>query len=72
LGKDFRVTKQRGQPIPSEYARVVLATVHPSFILRAPKPEERHAQLKAFIQDLRVVAEVLRGLEGGAEVSVPL
>jgi uracil-DNA glycosylase len=63
LGKDFRVTKQRGAPIPSEYARVVLATVHPSSILRAPKPEDRHAQLKAFIQDLRVVAEVLRGAE---------
>ncbi len=63
LGKDFRVTKQRGQPIPSEYARVVLATVHPSSILRAPSSEDRHAQLKAFIQDLRVVAEVLRGSE---------
>jgi len=62
LGKDFRVTKQRGQPIPSEYSRVVLATVHPASILRAPKSEDRHAQLKAFIQDLRVVADVLHGL----------
>jgi uracil-DNA glycosylase family protein len=70
LGKDFRVTKQRGQPIPSEYARVVLATVHPSSILRAPKSEDRHAQLKAFIQDLRVVAEVLHGLETGEAASL--
>jgi uracil-DNA glycosylase family protein len=65
LGKDFRVTKQRGQPIHSEYAQVVLATVHPSSILRAPKPEDRHAQLKAFIQDLRGVAEILQGMGVG-------
>jgi uracil-DNA glycosylase len=44
---------------------VVLATVHPSSILRAPKPEDRHAQLKAFIEDLRVVAEVLQGMGAG-------
>lgn len=63
LGRDFRVTRQRGQPLSSEYARVVIATVHPSSILRTPKEEDRHAQLKAFIQDLRGVAEVLREWE---------
>jgi DNA polymerase len=60
LGKDFRVTRQRGQPLGSEYARVVIATVHPSSILRAPDDEARRTQLEAFIQDLRVVARVLR------------
>jgi uracil-DNA glycosylase family protein len=65
LGRDFRVTKQRGQLLSSEYARVVVATVHPSSILRAPKPEDRHEQLKAFIQDLRVVSRVLHELEAG-------
>ncbi len=60
LGKDFRVTQQRGQPMPSRHARVVIATVHPSSILRAPDPEARHAQLTAFIEDLRTVARVLQ------------
>lgn len=65
LGKDFRVTQQRGQPLPFEYAPVVVATVHPSSILRAPKEEDRHAQLRAFIEDLQVVARVIHGMEAG-------
>lgn len=69
LGKDFRVTKQRGQPLHSEYARVVVATVHPASILRAPKAEDRHAQLKAFIQDLRVVADLLNRQEVGVDMT---
>jgi DNA polymerase len=39
----------------------VLATVHPSSILRAPSDEARHAQMDAFIADLRVAAAALRG-----------
>jgi DNA polymerase len=70
LGKDFRVTRQRGQPLSSGYARVVVATVHPSSILRAPDDEARHAQLKAFIEDLHVVARVLQGLETTGETAV--
>lgn len=66
LGKDFRVTRQRGQPQPSRHARVVIATVHPSSILRAPDPEARRAQLAAFIDDLRTVARVLQGGDVGA------
>jgi DNA polymerase len=68
LGKDFRVTQQRGQPMPSRHARVVVATVHPSSILRAPDPEARHAQLAAFIEDLRTVARLLRGGEASEAV----
>jgi DNA polymerase len=70
LGKEFRVTRQRGQPLSSEYARVVVATVHPSSILRAPDDEARHEALKAFIQDLRVVAHVLQGLEATEGITV--
>ncbi|MDY7228721.1 UdgX family uracil-DNA binding protein [Hyalangium rubrum] len=69
LGKDFRVTRQRGQPLPSEYARVVVATVHPSSILRAPSAEDRRQQLAAFIQDLNGVARVLRDLDAREGVS---
>jgi uracil-DNA glycosylase len=58
LGKQFRVTKQRGQPVESELAPVVVATVHPSAILRA---DDRDAEFAAFVDDLRTVARYLRG-----------
>jgi DNA polymerase len=58
LGKQFRVTKQRGQPVESELAPVVIATVHPSAILRA---EDRDAEFAAFVDDLKTVAGYLRG-----------
>ncbi|WP_224245383.1 UdgX family uracil-DNA binding protein [Hyalangium gracile] len=72
LGRDFRVTKQRGQPTASEYARVVVATVHPSSILRAPKEEDRKAALRAFIEDLRGVAELLEGERAGEGAAAQL
>ncbi len=59
LGKDFRVSRQRGQLIPSSLAPHVIATVHPSSILRAQGDESRHSKLEAFIQDLRQVARVV-------------
>jgi uracil-DNA glycosylase len=57
LGKQFRVTKQRGQPVESELAPIVIATVHPSAILRA---DDRDAEFAAFVDDLRTVARYLR------------
>jgi uracil-DNA glycosylase len=59
LGKDFRVTKQRGEFVKSPLAPYVLATVHPSSILRAPDEETRHEEMRRFVEDLRVVARVL-------------
>jgi uracil-DNA glycosylase len=56
LGRDFRVTKRRGEPIDSELAPVVIATVHPSSILRA---NDRDAELAAFVSDLKTVAAQL-------------
>lgn len=61
LGRGFRVSRERGQPIPSELAPHVLATIHPSAVLRRPTSEERHRELAALTADLRVVAELLRG-----------
>jgi uracil-DNA glycosylase family protein len=55
LGKGFRVTEQRGQPIESSLAPFVLATVHPSSILRAPDEHSRHEQERAFLADLKKV-----------------
>jgi DNA polymerase len=61
LGRNFRVTKQRGVPLESELAPLVLATVHPSSILRAPD-DSRALERAAFADDLRVVADRLRQL----------
>ena len=60
LGSKFRVTQQRGQPIDSDLAEFVFATVHPSSILRAPDDEARHTEMQRFIDDLKAVAGVLR------------
>ncbi|TMK65350.1 MAG: UdgX family uracil-DNA binding protein [Actinobacteria bacterium] len=59
LGPSFRVTRSRGQPIESDLAQLVTATVHPSAILRAPDDEARYAERRAFTEDLRIVAKVL-------------
>jgi len=59
LGKGFRVSRERGKWIESALAPHVIATVHPSSILRARDEESRHEQMQAFIQDLRQVARVV-------------
>ena len=60
LGRQFRVTKQRGVPVESELAPHVVATVHPSSILRQETEEDRAAAMEAFVADLKVVATLLR------------
>jgi uracil-DNA glycosylase family protein len=62
LGRDFRVTEKRGQLLPFDTAQNVLATVHPSSILRAPDDESRHREFLRLVEDLRVVATVLKQL----------
>jgi uracil-DNA glycosylase len=60
LGANFRVTQNRGRWIDSGLASRVLATVHPSSILRAQDDDSRNTQMQAFIEDLRVVADFLK------------
>jgi DNA polymerase len=59
LGPAFRVTRDRGKPVPSSLAPVVIATVHPASILRAEDDDARKAAFAAFVADLRVVARAL-------------
>lgn len=59
LGKSFLVSKRRGELIQSTLAPRVMATVHPSSILRAPDDESRHAEMEKFIADLKKVASVI-------------
>jgi uracil-DNA glycosylase family protein len=57
LGPAFRVTRQRGEVVDRDGLRLV-ATVHPSSILRAPA-DERAPAMEAFVADLRVAAGLL-------------
>jgi DNA polymerase len=57
LGKAFKVSRQRGEPVPSTLAPRVAATVHPSSILRAPDDESRRQEMTRFVQDLRRIAK---------------
>jgi DNA polymerase len=65
LGREFRVTRQRGSWVPSPYAPLVTATVHPSSILRAPD-ETRGAERELFLRDLARVAAELERLHASA------
>jgi uracil-DNA glycosylase len=60
LGKSFRVTKQRGKPVPSNLANAVMATVHPSSLLREPDPDAREANFERFVADLKVAAKAMK------------
>ena len=61
LGRDFRVTKQRGNIFPATTSSpVMLATIHPSAILRAPDDDARHEEMRRFIADLKVAAEYIQ------------
>jgi DNA polymerase len=59
LGKSFRVTKMRGEILSGELAAKVMATVHPSSILRAPDDETRHREMQLFVRDLSHIAPLL-------------
>ena len=59
LGKGFKVTVHRGTFVSSPLAPLVMATVHPSSLLRAPDDETRQRETRRFIQDLRAIAKRL-------------
>jgi DNA polymerase len=59
LGREFKVTRQRGQFVESLLGPVLTATVHPSSILRAPDEAARREQMQAFVDDLAAVARRL-------------
>ena len=59
LGAQFRVTKQRGEFLESTLAPYLMATVHPSSILRAPDDETRRLEYRRFVDDLKKLAHVM-------------
>jgi DNA polymerase len=60
LGRAFRVSEHRGELVASPLAPLVLATVHPSSVLRAPDNASRSAELERLIEDLAVIGAALR------------
>jgi uracil-DNA glycosylase family protein len=61
LGRSFKVTQRRGEPIQGTgLAEYVVATVHPSSILRAPDDDARRRGRVELVSDLRVVGELLQ------------
>jgi DNA polymerase len=60
LGKAFRLTQHRGEFQESSFGPKVLATVHPSSLLRIPDEKSRREAREAFIADLRLVAKKIR------------
>lgn len=63
LGRQFRVSRDRGRPIAdSDLAPLVMATVHPSSVLRAPDDETRRAERRRFVSDLTRLARELQGV----------
>jgi len=66
LGRDFRVTRDRGTLVKSTLAPYVMATTHPASILRAPDSASRAQQRREFVNDLKKVAELIRKRQNAA------
>jgi uracil-DNA glycosylase len=62
LGASFKLMQQRGQVVSSPAAARIVATIHPSAVLRAPDSEGRKAAYDMLVADLKVVAKTLRGV----------
>jgi DNA polymerase len=63
LGPKFRITKQRGQALETEWARWTMATYHPSALLRAMDQPDGEKMRKMFLRDLKLVARKLGTLK---------
>ena len=66
LGKDFRVTRERGIPLVTPLADAIVATVHPSSVLRAPSDDARRLAKAELIRDLAAAAEVVKAVRASA------
>jgi DNA polymerase len=60
LGSQFKLMQGRGKVVASAMAEQVVATIHPSAVLRAPDSEGRRAAYESLVADLKVVAKALR------------
>ena len=61
FGPAFRITKQRGEIMPCDFATAALATYHPSAILRMPDPASRDELFNYLVADLKSARQALKG-----------
>jgi DNA polymerase len=61
LGREFRVTVQRGKLVDTALAPKALATIHPSAVLRQQTPQDRAREMSRFAADLEVASRLLNG-----------
>jgi DNA polymerase len=60
MGPQFKLMANRGQVFPSDIAGHVVATIHPSAVLRAPDSEGRREAYEMLVSDLKVVAKAMK------------
>lgn len=65
MGREARVMTERGHFFPHEWAESALITVHPSALLRIPEHDQREAEWKLFVRDLRMINDWLKGHPAG-------
>ena len=61
IGKDFRVSRQRGEWVDSDLAEYLTATVHPSSILRQQTDRDRQRAMRTFVEDFVEIEKKLNG-----------
>jgi uracil-DNA glycosylase len=66
LGRDFRVTRDGGRLLTTPEGLQVVATIHPSAVLRARDAESRQERMSALAAALQVAAS---SVDGGAAAS---
>jgi DNA polymerase len=71
LGRTFKVTAHRGELLRTTLAPIVMATVHPSSILRAPDDAARRMERARFVEDLALLAAALRAGEAAGPGASP-
>jgi uracil-DNA glycosylase len=71
LGASFRVTRERGNFVRSNLAPYVMATVHPSSLLRIEDDAERKEAIRQFVRELRKIAAVLGDGSGSEQQDGP-
>ncbi|MBV8819133.1 MAG: UdgX family uracil-DNA binding protein [Acidobacteriaceae bacterium] len=59
MGSAFRITKERGRVFPHAWAKGLLATIHPSALLRLPDHEARELEFAHLVKDLRMIPEIV-------------
>jgi DNA polymerase len=60
-GPTIRVTRDHGVPLDSNLADLVVATIHPSSVLRSPDAATRESRFEGLVEDLGIVRDRLSG-----------